>query len=110
MPDWTVLKLEMAVCWKVSWNVDPLPLSVPVRLAALLDDELLLPDDGLLLPEDPQAATKETIAAVASPTVIARWMRRCCISDTPFPGIPRSIPRGARSIQPPTASWSACQL
>jgi hypothetical protein len=33
------LKLEMAACWKVSWNVDPLPFSVPLREP--LDDELL---------------------------------------------------------------------
>src|ERR1700694_5544834 len=91
MPDWTVLKPVMASCWKVSWNVDPLPLSVPLRAAALLDEDALLLDEDPLLPEDPQAATKETAAAVASPTVVARWMRRRCISDTPFSGIPRSI-------------------
>src|SRR5229473_1688358 len=102
MPDWTVLKLEMAVCWKVSWNVDPLPLRVPVRAAALLDEDPLLP-------EDPQAATKETPAAVASPTVVARWMRRRCISDTPFSGIPRSI-LGRVGHPAPAASWSACQI
>src|ERR1035441_916047 len=83
----------MAACWKVSWSVDPLPLSVPERAAALLDDELLLLAEDPLLPEDPQAATKEAIAAVASPAVVTRWMRRRCISDTPFSGIPRSIAR-----------------
>jgi len=69
-PDWTDLNPEMASCWKVSWNVDPLPFSVPERAAALLDDELLLGDE--LPPEDPQAATKEAIAAVASPAVVTR--------------------------------------
>jgi hypothetical protein len=39
--------------------------------AGLLAEELLLAEEPLL-PEDPQAATKETIAAVASPTVVAR--------------------------------------
>jgi hypothetical protein len=67
-PGWTDLNPEMASCWKVSWNVDPLPFSVPERAA--LDDELLL-DDGLP-PEDPQAATKDAIAAVASPAVVTR--------------------------------------
>jgi hypothetical protein len=43
------LRLEMAVCWKLSWNVDPLPLSVPLR-AAMLGDELLA--DGLLPAEE----------------------------------------------------------
>ena len=61
----------MAACWKTVWNVDPLPLSVPLR-AALLDEDGLLLDEDPLLPEDPQAATKETAAAVASPTVVAR--------------------------------------
>ena len=28
----------MASCWKVSWKDDPLPLSVPLRLAELLDE------------------------------------------------------------------------
>src|ERR1017187_114699 len=84
----------MASCWKVSWNVDPLPFSVPERAALLLDDDPLLP-------EDPQAATKEVIAAVASPAVVTRWMRRRCISDTPFSGIPRSIARARGAPNPP---------
>src|SRR5580700_206076 len=98
----------MACCWKVSWNVDPLALSVPLSLAAPLDGELL-PDEDPLPPEDPQAATKETIAAVASPTVVARWMRRCCILIPQFSGIPRSNSTGAQSPQPSAPSWSACQ-
>ena len=32
----------MADCWKVSWNVDPLPLSVPERLALPAAAPLLL--------------------------------------------------------------------
>jgi hypothetical protein len=71
-PDWTDLNPEMASCWKVSWNVDPLPFSVPERAAALLDDELLLLAEDPLLPEDPHAATNEAIAAVASPAVVTR--------------------------------------
>jgi hypothetical protein len=62
MPDWTDLKAERAACWKVSWNVDPLPLSVPERLALLL--ELLLePPAGVLLLElllELQALTTST--------------------------------------------------
>jgi hypothetical protein len=46
MPAWTDLKAEMAASWKVVWNVDPLPLSVPLRAALLL---LLVPDEGLVV-------------------------------------------------------------
>jgi hypothetical protein len=38
MPGCDDLKAEMAACWKVSWNVDPLALSVPLRLE-LLEEE-----------------------------------------------------------------------
>ena len=38
MLDWTDLKAEMAACWKTGWNVDPLPLSVPLRFGLLLPD------------------------------------------------------------------------
>ena len=30
MPDWTDLKAWMAACWKVFWNDEPLPFSVPL--------------------------------------------------------------------------------
>jgi hypothetical protein len=43
MPDWTDLNCEIAACWKVPWNVDPAPFSVPLSAAALGDD----PPDGL---------------------------------------------------------------
>src|ERR1700680_4667877 len=110
MPGWPVLKPVTACCWKVSWNVDPLPLSVPVRLAALLDEDALLLDEDPLLPEEPQAATKETTAAVASPTVVARWMRRRCIFLIPHsPVFPGQFLGRAGTHQPPAASWSACQ-
>jgi hypothetical protein len=48
---WTCLKAEMASCWKVSWKDDPLPLSVPLRLAELLDE----PPAGAEEPEPPLA-------------------------------------------------------
>jgi len=35
MLGWTVLKFWIAVCWKMSWKLDPLPLSVPLSLAPL---------------------------------------------------------------------------
>ena len=49
MLGWTDLKAEMASCWKVGWNVDPLALSVPLRLAELLDE----PPAGAEEPEPP---------------------------------------------------------
>jgi hypothetical protein len=73
---WTCLKLWAAACWKVSWNVDPLPLSVPERAALLLPDEAeALPEEDPPPPDDEQAATNEAIATVDNPTVAARWMR-----------------------------------
>jgi hypothetical protein len=88
MPDWTVLKLAMAVCWKTVWNVDPLPLSVPLRAA--LDDEL--PAAGLLLPpaaadeelDEEHAARDRAVATTATPTVVTCCLRRRCISGTPY--------------------------
>lgn len=47
MPESTDLKPEMAACWKLVWNVDPLPFSVPERL--LLLELLVLPPLGVLL-------------------------------------------------------------
>jgi hypothetical protein len=71
---WTDLKAAMASCWKVSWNVDPLPFSVPLRLEPpdeedappLADDppaaELLLDEEQA--PRVSANATTETPAAV----------------------------------------------
>ena len=47
MPESIDLKAEMAACWKLVWNVDPLPFSVPERLVLVLG--LLLPVLGVLL-------------------------------------------------------------
>src|SRR5215472_18243500 len=79
MPDWIDLKLWIAVCWKVSWNVDPLPLSVPERPELPLPPPLLL----LPLPDEPQAATNKLIATRASPATVNRCLCRPCMSDTP---------------------------
>jgi hypothetical protein len=63
----------MASCWKVSWNVDPLALSVPLSLEppedADEDDDAPPPDAELLLDEEhaprvSASATTETPAAV----------------------------------------------
>ena len=63
----------------MSWNVDPLPLSVPDGPEPLLPPPLPL-DDEL------QAATNKAIAARASPAAVNRCLCRPCMSDTPpFP-------------------------
>src|ERR1039457_3285755 len=89
MPDWTVLKLWMASCWKVSWNVDPLELSVPLR-AALLDEldvaaPLPLVDggEGEELDEE-HAARDSAVAATTAPIVVTCCLRPSCISSTPY--------------------------
>src|SRR5262244_3655345 len=74
MPDWICLKLWMAVCWKVSWKVDPLPLSVPLRL---LDDEPPVVFDEL------QAASDKATAARAAPAIAAPWVRTRCMLNIP---------------------------
>jgi hypothetical protein len=101
MPDWTDLKAWMAACWNVSWNVDPLALSVPDRAALLGEDE---PPEDPLPPEDPQAATIEAIAAVAIPTVVMRWMRRRCMFKDPILRYSPVDSSGAGSTEAPTAS------
>jgi hypothetical protein len=82
MPDWTDLKAAIAASWKVSWNVDPLPLSVPERFV-LLPDPLPLP--LAVVVEELQAEAIRAVAARATPTVVARLIRRSCMSYTPFP-------------------------
>src|SRR5215469_2313371 len=47
MPESTDLKAQMAACWKLVWNDEPLPFSVPERLELVLG--LLLPVLGVLL-------------------------------------------------------------
>src|SRR5271165_898721 len=91
MPGWTDLKLEMACSWKVVWNVDPLPLSVPESLAPLLDEDELpaaapLPllagvDEEL---DEEHAARPRAVATAATPTVATRCLRPNGISDTPY--------------------------
>src|SRR5271157_2879674 len=73
----TDLKDEMAVSWKVVWNVDPLPLSVPESLAPLLagvDEEL----------DEEHAARPRAVATAAAPTIATRCLRPNGISDTPY--------------------------
>jgi hypothetical protein len=86
MPASTDLKAAMADCWKTVWKVDPLPLSVPLRLLADAVELLLVPVDALLLLDDEleeEHAARAT-AQTASPAVVTCRLRRRCISGTPY--------------------------
>jgi hypothetical protein len=88
MLGWTDLKLEIAVSWKVVWNVDPLPFSVPLSLALLLDEALLAAELLLLAAveelDDEHAARPKAVATAATPTVATRCLRPTGISGTPL--------------------------
>src|SRR5690348_6917225 len=86
MLGWTDLKLWIAVCWKTSWNDDPLPLSVPLSWALLLDADALLLDDALLLLDDEldEEHAASATATIASPAVVTCRLGRRCISGTPY--------------------------
>jgi len=80
MPGWTVLNCEMAACWKVVWNVDPLPLSVPLSAAAL-GEEAPLGWDG-----DEEHAERDTATARAAipPTMVTCFLPRGCMVFSPY--------------------------
>jgi hypothetical protein len=75
MPDWTDLKAAIAASWKVSWNVDPLPLRVPERFELPPDED----PPPFVVVDELQAAANRAVAASATPTVVARLIRRSCI-------------------------------
>src|SRR4051794_16236155 len=89
MPGWVDLKAEMAACWKVSWNDDPLALSVPLRL---LDpppddeDEPLAgeePPDAELLLDEEHAPRTSAKATTETPAAATCCLYRSCIFSTP---------------------------
>jgi hypothetical protein len=82
----------MALCWKVSWKVDPLALSVPLTAAPLLLDEDALVAAPLPLLaggveeelDEEHAARDRAVATAAAPTVATRCLRPSGISGTPY--------------------------
>ena len=90
MPESTDLKAAMADCWKTVWKVDPLPLSVPLRLALLaVAGALVVPVDVLLLLDDEldeEHAARAT-AQTASPAVVTCRLRRRCIFGYSLQGL-----------------------
>jgi hypothetical protein len=103
MPDWTDLNAWMAACWKLSWNVDPLPLSVPLSLAELPPDvavEVPLDEPPLgaeLLLDEEHAPRVSVNATAATPAAAACFLYRSCIFSTPFSG------RNERSLGRPVS-------
>ena len=82
------MKLEISCCWKTVWNVDPLPLSVPLRLVLAdadvlllaVDDEVLLLDGEL---DEEHAARASAVVTKAAPAVMTRCLRPKCIIRYP---------------------------
>src|SRR5215469_16668212 len=115
MPGWTDLKPEMASSWKVSWNVDPLPLSVPLRAAPA---ERAAPPPG----EEPlpgaageHPARARAIAGTTAPAVAARCRRRSDISGTPCGVDVLRVVRGRRGadhspVGPRIGTWLVCRV
>src|SRR5580698_9674564 len=85
----TDLNAEIAVCWKLVWNVEPAALMVPLTVLVLALDEALLvaelpplaADDE---PDEEHAARPRAVATAATPTVVTRCLRPNGISGTPF--------------------------
>jgi hypothetical protein len=94
---WTDLKAAMASCWKVSWNVDPLPLRVPLRLEPPDDEDALPlePAGGELLPDEEHAPRVSASATTETPAAVTCCLYRSCIFSTPFSG------RNERSLERP---------
>ena len=91
----------MAACWKLSWKVDPLALSVPLRLAEPPVAEEVPPDEPplgaeLLLYEE-HAPRVRVNATAATPAAVACFLYRSCIFSTPFSG------RNGRSLGRPVS-------
>jgi hypothetical protein len=89
MLGWTDLKAAMASCWKVSWNVDPLALRVPVSLAEPPDDEdddapPLEPPAAELLLEEEHAPRVSASATTETPAAVTCCLYRSCIFQYSF--------------------------
>jgi hypothetical protein len=83
----TDLNAEIAVCWKLVWNVEPAALMVPLTVLvldeALLDAELLVPVAAVEELDEEHAARPRAVATAATPTVATRCLRPTGISGTP---------------------------
>ena len=96
------------------WNVDPLPLSVPVSLAPLLDDALddaVLPVDALLLLDEDEehAARDRAVATTATPTVVTCCLRRNAIFGYSFMGFTCSSAAMSSPGRPVSVQTVVCE-
>jgi hypothetical protein len=97
---WTDLKAAMASCWKVSWNVDPLALSVPLSFEEPPGEALLLAEEPPveeLLPDEEHAPRTRASATTETPAAAACCLYRSCIFSTPSSG------RNERSLGRPVS-------
>src|SRR5215469_9948260 len=108
MPDWTDLNAWMAACWKLSWNEDPLPLSVPLSLAELPPPAEPLPAEppppAALVPLEEHAPRASVNATTATPAVAACFLYRSRIFCTPFPAAMSAASDGRSACKPWCAS------
>src|SRR5512146_1664804 len=87
----------MAACWKVSWNDDPLALSVPLRLLELLDEEpppAAEPEPplaGELLLDEEHAPRTSAKAATETPAAATCCLYRSCIFQYPSISFPAAM-------------------
>jgi hypothetical protein len=85
---WIDLKAAMASCWNVSWNVDPLPLRVPLSLAPPDDEDEdalpLEPAGGELLLDEEHAPRVSARATTETPAAVTCCLYRSCISQYSF--------------------------
>src|SRR6516225_7559933 len=76
----------MAACWKLSWNEDPLPLSVPLSLAEPPPPAAAVPPDepplGAEVPDEEHAPRVSVNATTATPAAVACFLYRSCIFST----------------------------
>ena len=83
------MKAEIAVCWKLVWNVEPAALMVPLAVLELLE---LLADDPLVLlvdaedeePDEEHAPRDRVVATTIAPIAATCCLRPSCISTTPY--------------------------
>src|SRR6516165_3483020 len=111
MLGWTVLKFWIAVCWKMSWKLDPLPLSVPLSLAPLAAADAVpvdVPVAVVVGELDEEQAARAT-AKMASPAVVTCRLGRRCISGTPYRVYRVGPQRAARSSCKPWCASTVCR-
>ena len=88
MPESTDLKLEIACCWKLVWNVDPAPEIVPLAVEVLVDvlaeaaGELAEVEvDGVDVVDEEDEHAARAMAAATAPLAATTCLPRNCIRE-----------------------------